>query len=141
MSEQNIHDRLQYARRFECMHVEFWANVWFTDEYSIELGKTRPRQWVWRYSGEQWLPQNMAFRFENKDTLMIWAAMRADGTIYLCLVNDYYNTERIMKAVTYRRLLEDILPQIYLPGHVWVQDNARKHTAGIIQQLIEEYDV
>ena len=119
----------------------FWANGWYTNECSIEIGAGRGRQWIWRHGGEAWLPQHMAFRALNKQTIMIWAGMRADGRIVWCFTSDYYENETTMNSVVYARMLADFLPQMYEPGQFWLQDNSRVHTAIKTRNLMMDYGV
>ena len=51
---------------------------------------------------------------------MIWAAMRADGRIVYRIVRDFYGGGTTQTAEVYRRLLEDVIPEIYEPGQAWL---------------------
>ena len=90
MSAANIRNRAKYARDYASWKAEDWANVWYTDECSVEIGKGGGREWVWRYSGEAWAPEFCAIGSKNHDLVMIWAAMRADGRIVYRIVRDFY---------------------------------------------------
>ena len=68
---EHCRQRLEYDRQYGRERAEFWANAWFADECSIEIGAGRAREWTWRHGGEAWLSQHMAFRAFNKQTLMI----------------------------------------------------------------------
>ena len=68
------------------------------------------RNWSWRNSGEQWLPEHMAKLSNNHDTVMIWCAMRANGTLVWCFVDDYYENSRTVTGAVYARIIRDILP-------------------------------
>ena len=141
LSPENIRDRYRYAKEYEIWRCEDWANVWFTDECSIEIGKGRGREWVWRHSGEAWAPEYRAIGSKNHETLMIWAAMRADGQVVYRIVRDFYKGGTTQTAEVYRRLLEDVIPEIYEPGQAWVQDNASVHTAHIVRDWLLENGV
>ena len=52
LSPSNIRQRAKYARDYASWRSEDWANVWYTDECSVEIGKGGGREWVWRHSGE-----------------------------------------------------------------------------------------
>ena len=56
----------------------------------MEIGKGGGRKWVWRHSGEAWAPEFRAIGSKNHDSVMIWAAMRADGRIVYRIVRDFY---------------------------------------------------
>ena len=141
LSPQNIVQWFQYAKNYSSFSSEWWANVWCTDECSIEIGTGRARKWVWRHSGEAWAPQMRAIGSKNHETFMIWAAMRADGRTVYRTVRDFYAGGRTQTAEVYCRILRDVLPEIYEPGQAWLQDNASVHTAYVVRDLIEEYGV
>ena len=113
---ENIAERKQYSRNYSEQSIEFWANIWYTDECSIEIGKGRAHEWVWKHSGEAWAPECRAIGSKNHETLMIWAAMRADGRIVYRIVRDFYEGGITQTAEVYRRLLQDVIPEIYKPG-------------------------
>ena len=141
LTDFHIRIRNRYAHDYGGFRPEWWGNVWFVDECSVEIGKGLTRQWCWRHSGEQWLPENMAKSPNNHDTVMVWCAMRADGTLVWCFTDEYYKSETTVTGQVYARLLRDILPQIYQPGHVWLQDNARVHTARVAMQVLHDLSV
>ena len=90
LSPSNIREQSKYARDYASWKPEDWANVWYTDECSVEIGKGEGYEWVWRYSGEAWAPETRAIEFKNHDSVMIWATMRADGRIVYRIVRDFY---------------------------------------------------
>ena len=141
MSPANIRERNKYAADYGSLLPEFWANVWYTDECSVEIGKSGGREWVWRHSGEAWAPECRAIGAKNHDSAMIWAAMRADGRIVYRIVRDFYAGGNTQTAEVYRRLLEDVIPEIYEPGQAWLQDNAPVHTAHIVRDWLVENGV
>ena len=93
------------------------------------------------HSGEQWLPDNIALRSQHHETVMIWCAMRADGRLWWCFVDEYCDDTRTVTGAVYARLLRDMLPQIYEPGMAWLQDNASVHTARVAKAVLEELGV
>ena len=141
LSPANVRERKKYAKDYGPMTPEWWANVWYTDECSVEIGKGGGREWVWRHSGEAWAPEFRAIGSQNHDSLMIWAAMRADGQIVYRIVRNFYEGGKTQTAQVYLRLLQDVIPEIYKPGQAWLQDNAPVHTAHIIRDWLTENGV
>ena len=141
LSPTNIRERYKYSRDYGSWNPKDWANVWYTDECSVEIGKGGGREWVWRHSGEAWAPDFRAIGSQNHDTIMIWAAMRANGRIVYRIVRDFYEGGTTQTTKVYRRLLEDVIPEIYEPGQAWLQDNAPMHTAHIIRDWLLENGV
>lgn len=138
----NAQKRLAWAREHENDPPTQWQRTWFTDECSIELGSGQKRPWVWRHSGEQWLPEMIAQRPPRGVTVMIWAALRADGRIKLVFCDDYLvgDNEKITSNV-YVSMLEDIIPELYEPGDLWIQDNAPIHNARVVKDWLENHGV
>ena len=91
------------------------------------------RESVWRHSGEAWAPEFRAIQSKNHDSVIIWAAMRADGRIVYRIVRDFYQGGATQTAVMYLRPLQDVIPEIYEPGQAWLQDNAPVYTAHVIR--------
>lgn len=141
LTEATMLKRLLYSQEMHTFGWRLWRRTWFTDECSIALDDGRQREWVWRHSGEAILPQFISERSPNHDTVMIWAAMRRDGTIIWCFVDDYYDNDRTFTSAGYRRMLRDLLPQFYEAGDPFLQDNARPHTAFATRGLLEELGV
>ena len=83
----------------------------------------------------------MAYRALSKQTIMLWAGMRADGRIVWCFTSDFYDNERNMNSAVYTRILREFLLQIYEPGQFWIQDNSRVHTAHLIRDYLMEMGV
>ena len=67
---------------------------------------------------------------------MIWAALRADGQIVYRIVRNFYGDGSTQTAEVYLRLLGDVIPEIYEPGHAWIQDNASVHTAHVVRDWL-----
>ena len=141
LSAANIQERNKYSKDYGSSNAEWWANVWYTDECSVEIGKGRGRAWVWRHSGEAWAPEMRDIMSKNHDSVMIWAAMRADGRIAHRIVRDFFEGSKTQTAEAYRLLLQDVISKIYEPGQAWLQDNAPVHTAHIIRDWLEENGV
>lgn len=137
----NARKRLAWAREHENDPPTQWQRTWFTDECSIELGSGQKRPWVWRHSGEQWLPEMIAQRPPRGVTVMIWAALRADGRIKLVFCDDYAEEGSGINATAYLRLLRDVIPEIYEPGDLWIQDNAPIHNARAVKEWLEDHGV
>ena len=49
----------------------------------------------------------------NHETVMIWCCMRADGCLWWCFVNEYYEEVITVTEEVYTRFLRDDFPQIY----------------------------
>ena len=52
ISAEDALKRRKYERYYRCWRAEDWANIWFIDECSIEIGKGEMCKWAWMYFGE-----------------------------------------------------------------------------------------
>ena len=141
MTATHAKKRLEYAREYKEWTAEQWEEIWFTDECSIEISSGEYRQWVWRHTGEAWRRQNIVTRSINHETVMIWAAMKADGQIYWCFFDEYYTNGHSATANAYVDLLNVYIPQMMTPGLGFLQDNASIHTADITDNTLRQLGV
>ena len=141
LSKDDALIRLRHAERYGCWRAEDFHKVWYTDECTVEIGKGECDLWRWMHSGEQYLPENCMKRSRNHETVMVWAAMRWDGTVVWCFVDEYYGGGRTNTAEAYSRLLTDVLPEIYAPGDIFMHDNSPIHTAHKIRALLEDLGI
>ena len=93
------------------------------------------------HSGEQWLLENMAIPSKNHETMMIWCTMRANGCLWWCFVDEYYQNETTVTKTVYARLLRNQLLQIYEPEQAWLQDNVLVHTARVARAVLKELGI
>ena len=93
------------------------------------------------HSGEQYLPENTLKRSTNHETVMIWTAMRADGCMIWCFVDDYHEEGTINTANAYCRLLHDFLSPIYEPGYTFQHDNFPIYTAKKVKALLKNLGI
>ena len=121
--------------------AEDWGNVWWSDECSVRIGDGEAHQWAWMHTGEQWLPENMLKRSRNHESLSLWAMMRADGTVVWRFTDENYEGGRTNTGLAYKALLEDVLPQYYLPGQAFMHDNAPIHTAHVAKECLERMGI
>ena len=56
LTPAHIAARLQYARDNRKITLKEWCNNWYSDECSVALSDGIQREWVWKHSGETFLP-------------------------------------------------------------------------------------
>ena len=62
-----------------------WERIVCPDECSIEIGIGCRREWIWRHSGEKWLPDNIGMYPMKGVKLVVWAAFNAESRMEVCL--------------------------------------------------------
>ena len=119
-----------------------WKNAWFTDECMIKPGQIANRPWVWVPWGKSGHPSYTAFTPERSAGLMIWGAIHSDGRVVLLFPLDYQDgAAQIVNGDIYLSMLRTFIPQHYNVGEVWIQDNARPHTARQCRAYLAEQQV
>ncbi|KAF4222390.1 hypothetical protein CNMCM5878_005672 [Aspergillus fumigatiaffinis] len=134
--------RLEWAKARENWGVEEFQRIIWSDECSIQLGKGKGQQWVWRLDqlGSKWKKENIApYVKPKKVSIMIWAAIWGGGHSEINQMTRDENSQRNgYSAASYLEILEENLFAIYSPEMSFMQDNAPIHTARIIKKWFED---
>lgn len=139
--------KLRYE--WACIHKDWtyeqWCMVIWSDECSVELGKGKRNEWVWRLNhfSEKWKKKNIVPYTKGKGmSIMIWAAIWGDGSTEIYQMSrDEASTGRGYSSQSYLELIRDYLPAIWRPGMEFMQDNAPIHTARIIKDWFCEHGI
>ena len=137
----NAKHRLEWCQVRRSWTTEQWKNILWSDESRYTLYRSDGRIWVWRLPGERFLqdciiPTN---KFGGGG-LMVWGCFSWFGLGPLFVVPG------TMKAVNYLNILDNFaLPTLWQyfgnsPCH-YQHDNAKCHTAGVIQDWFEDNHV
>jgi len=132
--------RLRWAEEHENWNEALWANVLFSDESRFVLRPDSRRIRVWREPGqrERLAHVQEVHSFEG-GTVMVWAGISIGGRTDLIFLEGFLN------AVTYRdRIIEPIVMPYAAavgPNFIFMHDNARPHTAAIIQESLYENNI
>ncbi|EED20802.1 transposable element tc1 transposase, putative [Talaromyces stipitatus ATCC 10500] len=123
--------RYEFAKKYADWKYEDWCKVIFTDECSIELGSGKQGRWVFRLNraGEKWKQRYIQPVKNGKGIrIMVWAAIwgskRSD---LLQLEPDFESKKQGYSSVSYIQILEEMVPTIWEPGLIFMQDNAPIH--------------
>lgn len=131
--------RLAYARQHVNWNMWQWSNVLFSDESRFCLYGNDRRPRVWRRQGERYA-QNFIrpVAAYNGGSVMVWAGVSRSSRTPLVIVRENLNA---------RRYIDQILRPFVLPrrqntrGFIFMQDNARPHTANITRQFFQRHDI
>jgi uncharacterized protein YukE len=122
--------------------VEEFQRIIWSDECSIQLGKGKGQQWVWRLDqlASKWKKENITpYIKPNKVSIMIWAAIWGGDHLEINQMTRDENSQRNgYSAASYLEILEENLFAIYSPEMSFMQDNAPTHTARIIKEWFED---
>ncbi|GFY14978.1 HTH_Tnp_Tc3_2 domain-containing protein [Trichonephila clavipes] len=131
--------RLDFCRPRATWSVTDWRRVIFSDESRFSVSADDHRTRVWRRTGQRSDP---AFIVERHTAISqgvtVWGAISWDTRSSLVVLQG---------TLTARRYVDNILTPIVLPmlssrpGAIYLQDDARPHTARLSQQCLQGYDV
>ena len=133
--------RLQFARNHVNWTMRQWRNVYFSDESRFGLYGNDARIRTWRHRGERFNQRCiMPIRAHNGGSVMVWGCISLRGRTELVILPP--------PAMTSIRYVNDVLQPHILPlkrqlrqNFVFMQDNARPHTANITQQFFQRHDI
>ena len=100
------------------------------DECSVELGFVQEQPWVWRHSGEGWLPQMQAQMLSKGVKITCWAGVLGDEVTDLFFLEEDPDgpSGHGVTTRTYLAMLEVALPQSVLDEiAILVFDSASIH--------------
>ncbi|UYV83620.1 hypothetical protein LAZ67_23001706 [Cordylochernes scorpioides] len=135
LTPPNRRQRLEWCRARSTWMTE-WHRVVFSDESRFCLSSDSRRVRVWRRRGERSNPAAIVERpTVRQREIMVWGAIAYDSRSPLL---------RIQGTMTAQRYVDDVLRPVTLPylqgvpNALYQQDNARPHTARIIQQALQD---
>lgn len=133
--------RLRYAREHIQWGEEEWARVLFTDESRFSLFTSDGRRRVYRRPGERYIQACFTERVQyGGGSVHVWAGISSEGRTELVSIEN--------GTLTGERYAQEILNEYAGPylvnmgeGSMLMQDNARPHTARIVQEYIQEVGI
>ncbi|KAF2880860.1 hypothetical protein ILUMI_25315 [Ignelater luminosus] len=141
LTDRHRQERLRYANDYGNWTARRWRNVLFTDESRFCLFHSDARVRVWRRRGQrlerQCVNPRRAF---NGGSVMVWGGVSYDHRTDLVII-----PRPGMTALRYIRevLRPHVLPMRRRMGRrfVFMQDNARPHTAQVTRNFFEDNNV
>lgn len=133
--------RRNFGQQHYNWNMEQWSHVLFTDESRFCLHTNDARARVYRRQGERYLDSTVReVRPFGGGSIMVWGGITLDGRTALHVFEN--------GGVTARRYIDEILEPIVIPfanqigpNFILQQDNARPHTARIVQKNFEEQNL
>jgi transposase len=124
--------RLAFALKYLGYGDDEWARIIWSDECSVERGTGKERTWVFCVPQQRYQPEMVeTYKAGKGISLMVWAAFSGDGgrsELYV-IERDPDSPRGGYSANSYIILLDDIMPTIYEPGLIFIQDNAPIYNA------------
>ena len=132
--------RLQWARVHQQWSEDQWGHVLFSDESRFGFHPDSRRVRVWRASGRRErlrCPQEV--HPYQGGTIMVWAGIRMGSRTDLVLIQGTLTADKYCREVVEPVVAP--LRQQMGEDFVFMQDNARAHTAGAVMNVFREHDI
>jgi len=121
LNRTQIRNRLSWCKTYLQMDPNLWKNFVFSDEARIELYSSR-RQYVRRPVGQRFnCKYTMKTVKYGGPSIMIWGAIKGDGTKVLCKCPPILNSEG------YQTILDSTLIPFISNDSIFMQDGAPCH--------------
>lgn len=137
---QHRQRRLQWARQHLRWDQRQWNHVLFTDESRFSLNRADGRVRVYRRRGERFADNTVmeADRFGG-GSVMVWGGITATQKTNLIIIAGNLTGQRYRDEI----LQPAVIPFLrqHGPGVTLQQDNARPHTARIVQHFLAQNNV
>ncbi|KJZ74903.1 hypothetical protein HIM_05634 [Hirsutella minnesotensis 3608] len=143
LTDAHAKARLQFARYWEGNECELLDSI-FSDESIIQNRSSNPGGWVWRHSWELYEPHlvNKKQDVKAKISIMVWGAISREKKSNLLVVHESTGERKPgFNATRYIRALEEGLLPIYDGMRHFQQDNARIHTARVVNSFFLEHAI
>lgn len=141
LSPDHRRSRLDFAREHADWDADMWERVLFTDESRFFLHSNDRRARVYRRPHERYYQCNISeTHLFGGGSIMVWGGISLTGRTDLHVFN--------RGSVTADRYITDILEPYVVPfapyigeNFLLMHDNARPHTAAIVQDYLQEVDI
>lgn len=142
LKPEHAKKRLDWARARRNWSIEDWQKYCWSDECKVERSKDPRTVWVFASNKERFLPECVNPELKGPDTwLIVWACFYWDqkGTFAPIILNI---NQHIYKLVLEYCLLPVMqrMQEVY-EEVVFVQDNARPHTAQSVIKWLEDHNI
>jgi transposase len=144
LTEEIAIERLKWAHNHLHWGPQQWRQVIWSDKCSVEKGAGKETEWVFRTPQQKYYP--WAIQEYNKSKgirFMIFAAYSGAGGRSEChlMQRDQDAPHGGYSAKSYITVLDATLEELWQPYSLFLQDNARIHTAQLTMQWFEDNGV
>lgn len=130
--------RLQFARNYVNMPLEFWRRVLFTDQSRFASHSDRRRSWVIRYSSESLKRNCLDSTWKSDLGMTVWGAMGYNSIDTLVHIQRNMDTDDYFTVLDIG-LNESVIKNNFQDNWVFQMDNDPKHTSGRARRYYQEH--
>jgi hypothetical protein len=146
LTEANAAKRLAWCLKYQGYTEEEWGLFMWSDECSVERGRGKRAEWVFRTANQAW-DRKMIQEYNCKKNMkvMVWGCFWDLGRSSLYIMDrDFESAKHGYSAESYLEVLEAEVGPIYStlpPGYLFMQDNASIHTSHKVRDWFKEHGV
>jgi len=146
LTEEMAAARLAWCLKHRYMSEEEWGLFMWSDECSVERGKGKRDEWVFRTANQKW-DKNMIQTYSCKKNMkvMVWGCFWDKGRTSLYIMDrDFESLKHGYSANSYLEVLNaevDPWYQTLDSGYIFMQDNASIHTAKKVKKWFASHGI
>lgn len=136
--------RYEWALEYEDYTYDDWCKVIWSDECSVEVRSGHRDKWCLRLNlhGEKWKKKYIQPKEGKGARIMAWAAFWGENhSDLLRLERDFEAKKKGYFAQSYLWILEEMLPSLWEPGLIFMQDNAPIHSPKKVKKWFEDNNI
>jgi transposase len=143
LTEKNTVKRLAWCLKHQGLTEEEWGMYMWSDECSVERGRGKRDEWVFRTANQAW-DRDMVQTYNCKKNMkvMVWGCFWDLGRTSLYIMDrDFESLKHGYSAESYLEVLDAEVAPVYSsldPGYVFIQDNASIYTARKVKVWFQE---
>jgi hypothetical protein len=146
LTEAHAARRLAWCLHHKDYTVEDWGKYMWSDECSVERGRGKQNEWVFRIYDQKWEKEMIqTYNCHKNMKFMVWGCFWDKGRTQLYIMDrDFESKKHGYSANSYLEVLEAELAPVYTelgPEYVFMQDNAAIHTAHKVQDWFNAYGI
>ena len=143
MTEAHAAKRLAWCLAHRGWRVEEWGLIAWSDECSVERGRGKRAEWVFRTPAQKWNREMVQTYGTNKNMkVMVWGCFWDDARSDLYIMDrDFESAKHGYSAESYIEVLDAQVKPIFDTldnGYEFMQDNASIHTASKVKEWFRE---
>jgi DDE superfamily endonuclease/Transposase len=134
LTEENAAIRLAWCLRHQYISEEEWGLFMWSDECSVERGRGKQTEWVFRTANQKWDREMIqTYNCHKNMKVMVWGCFWDTGRTGLYIMDrDFESKKHGYSSNSYLEVLDAEIAPAYAsldPGYIFMQDNASIHTA------------
>jgi transposase len=143
LTPEAAEERLLWCRVRAHWDVERWKLYMWSDECSLERGRGKSQEWVFRTPKQKWDPEMvMTYGTGHDIKAMVWGCFWGNGRSELYVMDrDFESKKYGYSANSYIEVLDAQVAKHYREDLIFMQDNAPIHKAHKVRDWFREQGI